>query len=52
VFTGVHGWVCVEPVTMANDGFRMADEGWRGHGVVTLDPGALLEVGYRFAWGR
>ena len=50
VFTGVEGWVCVEPVTMANDGFRLADEGVPGSGVVALDPSGSLAVTYRFDW--
>lgn len=43
-------WVCVEPVTMANDGFRLAAEGIDGHGVVTLAPQQSLAVEYRFTW--
>lgn len=50
VYSGTPGWVCVEPVTMANDGFRLAEEGVPGSGVVALDPGAALRVAYRFAW--
>jgi aldose 1-epimerase len=50
VFSGDPDFVCVEPVTMANDGFRLAEEGVEGHGVVALDPGQTLEVTYRFAW--
>ncbi len=50
VFSGVSEWVCVEPVTMANDGFRLADEGVDGSGVITLEPGAGTEVCYRFTW--
>jgi aldose 1-epimerase len=50
VFTGVPGWVCVEPVTMANDGFRMADAGFEGTGVLALDPGHAERVAYRFDW--
>ena len=44
VFSGDEGWVCVEPVTMANDGFRMADEGMPGTGVLALDPGESFAV--------
>lgn len=36
--------VCVEPVTMANDGFGMAERGWPGHGVQRLGPGDRLAV--------
>ncbi|MBA3652812.1 MAG: hypothetical protein H0W70_01310 [Actinobacteria bacterium] len=50
VYTGTPGWVCVEPVTMANDGFRLADEGVPGAGVIALDEGDTLSVGYRFDW--
>jgi aldose 1-epimerase len=50
VFSGAPGWVCVEPVTMANDGFRLADEGVSGTGVITLDPGEGMSVHYRFEW--
>jgi aldose 1-epimerase len=50
VYTQAEGWVCVEPVTMANDGFRLLADGVEGHGVVALDPGEQLEVGYTFTW--
>ncbi|MBA2609820.1 MAG: hypothetical protein H0U92_12820 [Actinobacteria bacterium] len=49
VYSGEPDWVCVEPVTMANDGFRLADERVPGAGVVGLDPGESLTVTYRFA---
>lgn len=52
VFTGVEGWVCVEPVTMANDGFRMLAAGEEGHGVLVLDPAESLRVDYWFERGR
>lgn len=52
VFSGVPGWVCVEPVTMANNGFRLADDGIAGTGVIPLDPGASTRVTYRFDWGQ
>ncbi len=48
VYTGVAGWACIEPVTMASDGFGMAERGGAGHGVVVLDPGEGLAVRYRF----
>ena len=51
VFSEAPGWVCVEPVTMANDGFRLATAGTDGTGVVALDPGATLAVTYRFTPG-
>ncbi len=50
VYSGDPHFVCVEPVTMANDGFRLAAEGVAGHGVIGLDPGATLEVDYRFTF--
>jgi len=50
VYSEAEGWVCVEPVTMANDGFALADAGIEGTGVVGLDPGATFGVSYRFAW--
>lgn len=45
-------WVCVEPVTMANDGFRLHDEGVPGNGTIVLGPGRSASVEYRFAWVR
>ena len=48
VYSGQPGWVCVEPVTMANDGIAMADRGEDGHGVQPLAPGTEIEVRYRF----
>jgi aldose 1-epimerase len=51
VFSGMPEWVCVEPVTMANNGFQLAVDGVEGHGVIALDPGESVSVGYRFAWG-
>lgn len=39
VFTGHDGWVAVEPVTMANDGFGLAQRGQPGHSVHLLAPG-------------
>lgn len=50
VFSGEAGAVCVEPVTMANDGIRLANDGVEGTGVIVLDPGAHTTVGYRLAW--
>jgi aldose 1-epimerase len=48
VFAGEAGWVAVEPVTMANDGFGLAERGIPGHGVQVLEPGGELRVSYRF----
>jgi aldose 1-epimerase len=50
VFSGEPDYVCVEPVTMANDGIRLADEGVAGTGVLALEPGAAMTVGYRLSW--
>jgi aldose 1-epimerase len=50
VYSESEGYVCVEPVTMANDGFGLLDRGIDGHGVVALDPGQTFGVGYRFSW--
>ena len=43
-------WVCVEPVTMANDGFSLAARAIEGHGVIVLEPGESTSVSYRFVW--
>jgi aldose 1-epimerase len=40
-------YVCVEPVSNANDGFNRAAIGVAGHGVVALDPGRRLKGGLR-----
>ena len=32
VYTGTPGWVCVEPVTIATDGFRLAEGGFSDGG--------------------
>ncbi len=55
VYTGTPGWVCVEPVTMATDAFRLAESGFDGTpmpgtGIVALDEGDTLSVTYRYAW--
>jgi aldose 1-epimerase len=50
VYSGEPGFVCVEPQTMATDGFRLADAGVDGSGVIALDPGATLSVAYRLSW--
>ncbi len=43
-------WVCVEPVTMANDGFALHAAGASGTGVIELAPGDTTTVRYRFRW--
>lgn len=48
VYTGVAGWVCVEPVTMASDGFALAGQQRPHHGVQVVPAGGTLEVSYRF----
>jgi aldose 1-epimerase len=50
VYSGEPGFLCVEPQTMATDGFRLADEGVDGTGVIALEPGETLSVGYRLTW--
>ena len=47
VYTGERGWVCVEPVTMATNGFELAAERMPHHGVQVVPPGASLEVSFR-----
>ncbi|UDY35024.1 aldose epimerase family protein [Dermatobacter hominis] len=44
VYTGDAGWVAVEPVTMANDGFGLARRGVPGHGTRVLAPGDRLSA--------
>jgi aldose 1-epimerase len=41
-------WFCVEPCTMANDGFNGAADGAPGTGVVTLESGQTLDTTVRF----
>jgi aldose 1-epimerase len=48
VYTGEAGWACVEPVTMANDGFNLARRSIDGHGVFELESGETARVLYRF----
>lgn len=48
VYSGEAGWVCVEPVTMANGAFDLAPEQAIARGVQVLEPGATIEVRYRF----
>lgn len=45
-------FVCVEPVTMANDGFNLMARGEAGTGVRVLGPGERLTVRWRAAVGR
>lgn len=40
-------YVCVEPVSNANDGFNRADRGVPCHGIVLLEPGQTLAGGLR-----
>lgn len=46
VYSGEPGWLAVEPVTMANDGFGLAERGIEGHGVISLPPGEELSVAF------
>ena len=48
VFSGVSGWVCVEPVTMANGAFGLSPGDAAGYGGRFLSPGKCLAVTYRF----
>jgi aldose 1-epimerase len=48
VYSGEPGWVAVEPVTMANDGFGLAARAMSGHGVRLLEPAGELRVVYDF----
>jgi aldose 1-epimerase len=48
VYSGEPGWVAVEPVTMAPDGFGLAARGVDGNGVQVLESGDELSVAYRF----
>jgi aldose 1-epimerase len=50
VFTGVPGWVCVEPVTNANDGFNLLERGEPRSGVIVLRPGEETSVAYELSW--
>jgi aldose 1-epimerase len=50
VYGGEPGWVALEPVTNANDGFNLMDAGVDGHGVIVLEPGASTGVTYTFRW--
>ena len=50
VYSGEPGWVCVEPVTMVNNGFAMAASGVERTGVELLPPGGSMAVTYTLAW--
>lgn len=50
VYSEEPGWLCVEPVTMANDGFGLRERGTPGHGVVVAAPGHRVEVTYHLTW--
>lgn len=50
VYSEEPGWLCVEPVTMANDGFGLMARGTPGHGVVVAAPGHRVEVAYHLRW--
>ncbi len=49
---GPLSWVCVEPVSMVNDGFNMLERGEQGTGVRVLEPGQTLETSVRFGVER
>lgn len=48
VYSGEPGWVCIEPVTMANNAIALAELGVAGHGLQQVAPGGSLEVRYTF----
>ena len=50
VYSEEPGWLCVEPVTMANDGFGLMARGTPGHGVLVAAPGDRTEVTYHLTW--
>ncbi len=41
---GARPWFCVEPVSHANDGFNLAEQGMQNTGVRTLEPGETLTM--------
>jgi len=43
-------WVCVEPVTNANDAFNLEARGVGGTGTHIVDPGEVFAVRYSFRW--
>lgn len=48
VYTGVPGWICVEPVTNANDAFNLDNRGVPGTGTRILAPGETTSCRLRF----
>ena len=47
IFTGDpddYDWFCLEPATMANDGFNLLESGQEGHGVKVLEAGQSLRA--------
>jgi aldose 1-epimerase len=50
VYTGDPGWVALEPVTNANDGFNLFDRGVEGTGVIVVPPGGSASMRYTFGW--
>lgn len=48
VYTGVAGWICVEPVTNTNDAFNLDARGITGTGTRVLAPGSSTSCHYRF----
>lgn len=50
VYSEEPGWLCVEPVTMANDGLGLMARGTPGHGVVVVAPGDQVSVRYHLSW--
>ena len=44
VYSAEPGWLCVEPVTMVNNGIALADRGEADHGVVALEPGCSMDL--------
>lgn len=42
-------WFCVEPTTMVNDGFNLADAGWANTGVRVCEPGQGVSLRVRLA---
>lgn len=50
VYSEEPGWLCVEPVTMANDGFGLMARGTPGHGVLVAASRDRVEVTYHLTW--
>lgn len=51
--SGSDGFFCLEPVTMVNDGFNLANAGHADTGVTVLNPGESLSLDWnvRVSWG-